>query len=255
MENNKVTNSSEGIKTNIAELISTIIENKDAIKDYWKENNIEIPNPITDEIVFTIGKWKVTAPQIIIFICWFIGLFIIIGFAVIQGLQSFFRYWDQIPLGVIRDWLFRKDPLNLPMSPLIISLLAVSFIYGGVEVSVNFLLNKESPKGDIKVLPKKQRDRLFSLVILWFIMTLLITLIKWGLGTRNVNYCEELIYAGFGQSFALYVAAQRAAKFSNKLSGSKDKLNERMEEAVEMAKIIQEEKDVERKEYNSESDK
>ena len=141
------------------------------------------------------------------------------------------------------------------MSPLIISLLAVSFIYGGVEVSVNFLLNKESPKGDIKVLPKKQRDRLFSLVILWFIMTLLITLIKWVLGTRNVNYYEELIYAGFGQSFALFVAAQRAAKFSNKLSGNKDKFNERMEEAVEMAKIIQEEKEDDRKECNSESDK
>lgn len=180
-----------------------------------EEQKINVDLSQSDDYYMTIFKKKIPVMNVIIVVCWFIGIIVICGFTLFEGFQSYFKYHDEVYLAGFWNWLLRKDILDLPMEPLIVSLLGVTLIFGGVEISTSWFINRDTHRGDIKPLPKKQRDRLLHLVVLWFIMVLIITVGKFFLGTRGVNYNETLIYSGFGESFVLYTLAIRTSKLSN----------------------------------------
>lgn len=180
-----------------------------------EEKKINVDLNQADDYYMTIFKKKIPVMNMIIAISWFIGIVVICGFTIFEGFQSYFKYHDEIQLAEFLNWLLRKDLLDLPMEPLIVALLGVTLIFGGVEISTSWFINRDTHRGDIKPLPKKQRDRLLHLVALWFVMVLIVTIGKFFLGTRGVNYNETLIYSGFGESFVLYTLAIRTSKLSN----------------------------------------
>ena len=198
------------------------------------EIKLDIKKLDDDYTVSIFGK-KIPTATLIIIVSWFVGIFIVCGFTLFEGLQSFFKYHDQIQLNSYFDWLMRKDMLDLPMEPLIVSLLGVTLIFGGVEISTSWFINRDTKRGEVKPLPKKQRDRLFWLVALWFVMMIIITVGKMRLGTRGVNYNEALIYSGFGEAFVLYTMANRVSKLSNYSHKSTE------ETVAEVTKIVKEE--------------
>ena len=204
------------------------------------EKNI-INDDLKDEYYYNILGKKVSSGALVVIICWIVGVFLICGLIIFQGLMSFFRYFDQIELHWYLDWIFRKDPLNLPLNELLIGLLAITFIYAGVEVGANIVKNIDSIKGDIKRLPKKQADRLLSLVIMWTVMGFIIVIGKSNLGTRNVDYYEKFIFGGFSQSIILYALGTRSSKMFNNIKGKKDKSNDEIDKTktiLEAANIM-----------------
>lgn len=199
------------------------------------DKNINVDLKQMDDYTISFFGKKISTATMIIIISWFVGIVIVCGFTLFEGLQSFFKYHDQIMLNEHLNWLLRKDLLDLPMEPLIVSLLGITLIFGGVEISTSWFINRDTKRGDVKPLPKKQRERLLWLVAMWFVMMLIITIGKMKLGTRGVNYNEAMIYSGFGESFVLYTMASRASKLANYSHKSQE------ETAAEMVKIVKEE--------------
>lgn len=216
-------------------------ENKNKLQEAIQEGIPAVLNHINNKYndgyveikEYTIFGKPVASGTIILFICCLLGAFITTSI-LFQGFVSLMRYWDRIEMSEIQNWIFRKDPLNLPLDILLYGLQGINFIFAGVDIGVNFLQNKDNIKGNVQAMPRVKRGRILKLVILWTIMTIAMVIGKATLGTRDANYHEIHIFAGLVEALLLFAAAEKAAEAGNRFRGNKDK----EQEQIEMAKAI-----------------
>lgn len=206
------------------DLVTEVLEKYPQMADMIKSEVLR--NHATSDIFYNFFGRKVSSSTLIMIVCTIIGV-LIVGMILFQGFASYFRYHDQtIPMNEFWNWVWRKDPLNLPLEPLLYGLQAINFIFAGIEIGTNFITNRDNRKGEVTLMPKSQRLRILYLVYLWLGMSIVVTVGKIFLGTREVDYCEFHIYSGLATSLGLFASAERVAKAANKLSGNKDKIDE-----------------------------
>lgn len=187
-----------------------------------KKEKINSESPFERKIL-----WGLSGATIVEIMIYIVTVFIVLCL-VYKGFNSYYTYlynkvkdsteliWN-IQRGTFLHWFLSKDNPNLPLGVLIQGANMVAFLSFSVEISFAVIRSKNIEFNHDAQMPAKQKLRLLRILLCFFIMSVISTLVALFLGTRGYDLYLEEQYFALASISSLFGASLRVPKSTQAL--------------------------------------
>lgn len=204
-----------------------LIKQYNTIKEEARTEVVDQNNPWEKKVL-----WGLSGATIVEILIYIVSVFVVLCL-VYEGFNSYYSYlygkvkettdlvWN-IRRESFLHWFLSKDNPNLPLGILIQGANMIAFLSFSVEISFAVIRSKNIEFNHDAQMPAKQKLRLLRLLICFFVMSLISTLVALFLGTRGYELYLEEQYFALASIASLFGASLRVPKSTQALFHQKE---------------------------------